>query len=400
MIRLGSRDLLRYTQYLCNPRLAKSIGLVLIAGTLLLAALTKLLRPGGAETLTLVSRCDTLFANCSKLLPLVEIAVAIAIVVRQTRQPGLLATIALLGAFSGAIVYELRSDMPLPCGCFGASGLSSTGTARLSLWASLSTNVVLLTLCTALRASGQSRRPRSDEDEDTKFEETAGAEGARSNGFSLVELMVVIVIVAVLLALLCGVIARVKARSQTTECASNLREISSAFAMYASENRGFVPRAGDYFIDDDPVWLAVIPRYLGLSSHFQWADLPKMRVLACPVHPTKGIPSAYNLNAFAFESGPNWRGSPPVQFGRIRRAGDVVWLVEASDRFGPAEFNPFDAIFFEPAHALVKPEHLLQRVSPGRHAGAVSNIAFSDGHVASEKGIPSLERFDDGLRAR
>jgi prepilin-type processing-associated H-X9-DG protein len=77
-----------------------------------------------------------------------------------------------------------------------------------------------------------------------------------------------------------------------------------------------------------------------------------------------------------------------------------ITLVEASDRFGPAEFNPFDAIFFEPAHSLARPEHVPQRVSAGRHPGAISNVAFADGHVASEKGTPAPERFDDGLRAR
>src|SRR5688572_24327631 len=76
------------------------------------------------------------------------------------------------------------------------------------------------------------------------------------SGFTLVELLVVIGIIAVLLSVLLPVLGSVRRRAQSTACASNMRQIYMAMAMFAHDNKGALPRpygVGDLSSDPDMV---------------------------------------------------------------------------------------------------------------------------------------------------
>lgn len=55
-------------------------------------------------------------------------------------------------------------------------------------------------------------------------------------GFTLVELMVVIAIIAILMALLMPAISRAKAKANQTSCLNNMRQLTLAATMYASDH--------------------------------------------------------------------------------------------------------------------------------------------------------------------
>ena len=66
----------------------------------------------------------------------------------------------------------------------------------------------------------------------------------KRKGFTLIELLVVIAIIAMLMAILVPALARARSLAQQLLCATNLRGIGSAMALYAHEHEEEYPRAG------------------------------------------------------------------------------------------------------------------------------------------------------------
>lgn len=62
-----------------------------------------------------------------------------------------------------------------------------------------------------------------------------------SRGFTLIELLVVIAIVAILASILFPVFAKVREKGRQTACGQHMRQITTAFLMYADDHDGTLP---------------------------------------------------------------------------------------------------------------------------------------------------------------
>lgn len=105
----------------------------------------------------------------------------------------------------------------------------------------------------------------------------------RREGFTLIELVVVISVISILSALLLPAVARSKAIASRTQCVNNLRQIGSAVWLYATENQGRVPTFASGqtpigFITPDQFWRIGLHPFLGLPPRATTSD----RVFICP----------------------------------------------------------------------------------------------------------------------
>jgi prepilin-type N-terminal cleavage/methylation domain-containing protein/prepilin-type processing-associated H-X9-DG protein len=82
-------------------------------------------------------------------------------------------------------------------------------------------------------------------------------------GFTLVELLVVIGIIAVLISILLPSLAKARQHANNVVCASNLRSIGQGFLFYANEHKGKLPYAGTG--DWDKIWPAQVGMQLGAN---------------------------------------------------------------------------------------------------------------------------------------
>jgi hypothetical protein len=131
--------------------LAVSFSQLFLAAVFAVAGCAKLVdRAEFREAITAFRVPRSLVAAATIAVPLIELAVAAALLAAPTARAGALAAVALLAIFSGAIVRALRFGSAPDCNCFG--GITQTEVGR----GTLIRNAALAAVAVFVIASGQS----------------------------------------------------------------------------------------------------------------------------------------------------------------------------------------------------------------------------------------------------
>lgn len=197
-----------------------------------------------------------------------------------------------------------------------------------------------------------------------------------SNGFSLVELLVVAAILAILAGLLLPAVSIVRRAAGTASCASSLRQIGIALSCYVGDNEGGLPVVNRNVFGHgyDAYWYYHLSPYL-TDSDATGFDLSKAvfndRKITCreKVDHVRQFGIA-NAKAFAM----NWRLGPGSFWTEWHRMASF----RASSVFAVTEGGTYSP-------GLTSPEmdtSLLLSPKGGDWHGRGNNLLYLDGHVS------------------
>lgn len=227
----------------------------------------------------------------------------------------------------------------------------------------------------------------------------------RRNGFSLIELLVVIGIIIILMAILLPVLSKARRQARATVCASNLRQLVTAAFAYAANNHNHWPPAHYNFT------LYNLHRWHGTrentTSAFRWEYSPLKPYLQvdeikqCPLF--EEIPAGfergcggYGYNNVYLGSGTGSYLGPPLSIYEYERRVTNVPAKKTMVKNGSQKLAFADAAMGRGSgggnhvieYSFLTPP--LNSAGPGKSPSIHfrhdrrANIAWVDGHVTSE----------------
>jgi prepilin-type N-terminal cleavage/methylation domain-containing protein/prepilin-type processing-associated H-X9-DG protein len=236
-------------------------------------------------------------------------------------------------------------------------------------------------------------------------------------GFTLVELLVVIGIIALLISILMPALSRAKTSARTTQCLSNIRQLTIAYQMYTNNNKGkFMgystavvpmsnpPQNGFWMHELKPFNgdISVVgicpeatepnnPPVFGNVSR-AWGPEPKDRNSFL-----FQVTGSYAMNGWCY--GPNVDAGPfKGKMGGTQYVGGTAdtWHVfpvsEASNVpiFSDSSWVDTWPLDTDPPGDLIHgDQQMMTRVCLKRHAKRFVNVSFMDGHAESVE-LPNL----------
>lgn len=125
--------------------------------------------------------------------------------------------------------------------------------------------------------------------------------GSKSQGFTLIELCVIIAIIAILAAILFPVFTKscqTSCASNLTSCACNFKQLGMAFVQYVQDNIEHFPSVRAVIPDNYYVggWANLIYPYVKSTAVFACLDDRSPRIASCGVTLQPGVKVLYTMN--------------------------------------------------------------------------------------------------------
>lgn len=194
--------------------------------------------------------------------------------------------------------------------------------------------------------------------------QTFRRDGDPLHAFTLIELLTVIAIIGILAAIIIPTVGKVRETARTAQCLSNIRQIGTAFSIYAMDNKGKWPPI--YYQEDRTRdWLDVTHQII-YSRPYTKEQL-KPSIFACPSAMAQGETNvSYGFNSqlrifslFVADSQRN-----PLDPSKIATPSRTCMVIENGNEVAGS--------------SRLAELHLAQARHKKRY-----NILFSDSHVAT-----------------